>query len=534
MSTLYRKYRPQVFADIHDQEYIVKTITNEIAGNKIAHAYLFTGPRGVGKTTIARLLAKSLNCKNHKDGEFEPCNECHSCQEITLGRNIDVIEIDAASHTGVDNVRENIIENAQFKPTQSKYKIFIIDEVHMLSTSAFNALLKTIEEPPAHVVFILATTELQKLPATIISRCQRFAFKKITREGMLQKLESICKQEKIKVEKSVIEKIINKSEGGMRDAESLLGQILTLNLKEISDADIAAILPSSDLNSVIAFVEFIAELDTKEAIAHINQIANQGINLEQFILDLIDILRQTMIAQTGFDITSTINADKETIAKIKKLSEKFNSSKIVAMIESAVNRKREIKQSPIPQLPLELFAVQFSSGENIINILPNTENKKTISEVRPMEKKTDTTVVNNIEITTIVEESKPKNIVETIKTAIGNLTHNTPPKTSLEEIKTKWEQIVSGLSQKIPSLTFVLRNCNLTSLDETGLNITFQFSIHKDKIDEAKTKKSLEDEIEKILGERIRVICNVKTAEIANTNDVELNNLAAEFGGELI
>ena len=208
---LYLKYRPQDFSSIIGQEHIVKTISNQIIHNKINHAYLFSGPRGVGKTTLARVIAKAVNCENRQDKNFDPCNQCSSCQEITHSRAIDVIEIDAASHTGVDNVKENIIDNVQFKPTKSKYKVFIIDEVHMLSTSAFNALLKTLEEPPEHIIFILATTELHKLPATIISRCQRFAFKKIPHETMNKHLENIAKAEKIKITKEVLERIINNS-----------------------------------------------------------------------------------------------------------------------------------------------------------------------------------------------------------------------------------------------------------------------------------------------------------------------------------
>jgi len=524
MSTLYRKYRPQSFSDIHDQEYIVKTITNEIAGNTIAQAYLFTGPRGVGKTTIARLLAKAINCKNRQAGNFEPCNECSSCQEITSGKNIDVIEIDAASHTGVDNVRENIIENAQFKPTSSPYKIFIIDEVHMLSGSAFNALLKTIEEPPAHVIFILATTELHKLPATVISRCQRFAFKKITREAMLKKLEKICKDEKVKVEKTVLEKIINKSEGGMRDAESLLGQILTLNLKEINEKDVETILPSSDFNSTISFLELIASNHSKTALEFVNNLADHGTNLEQFFNDLIEMLRSTLIAQTGYDIKNIINVPKEINNKIIELSKKIPTSQIIAMIDNLSIRKKEVKQMPIPQLPLELFIVQFCSE----TIEPKNDQTglKEENTTLPQTKSENKANKN--------DDSKPNKFSSSLKTAISTLTHKTPPKSSLDEIKIKWNEMVANLSQKNPSLTFILKSCNLESVDEIGLNINFQFSIHKDKIEETKNKKTVEDELEKVLGERIKINCSLQNNEASENEDVELNNLAAEFGGELM
>ncbi|MEK7625199.1 MAG: DNA polymerase III subunit gamma/tau, partial [Patescibacteria group bacterium] len=259
MPTLYRKYRPQSFADVTGQDTIVQTLQNEIAANKLSHAYLFSGPRGVGKTTLARLFAKAVSCEKRKDGQFEPCNDCQACNQINRGRHIDIIEIDAASQTGVDSVRENIIENAGIMPTVLKYKIFIIDEVHMLSTSAFNALLKTLEEPPAHVIFILATTELHKLPATVISRCERYTFKKITFDKMLARLKNLCKAEKVKVDKEVLERIVYKSDGGLRDAESLLGQILSLNLKEIRVEDAQIVLPLSSSETIIRYLKSIVE-----------------------------------------------------------------------------------------------------------------------------------------------------------------------------------------------------------------------------------------------------------------------------------
>jgi len=224
---LYRKYRPQTFSEIIGQEHVVKTLTNAIASDAVSHAYLFSGPRGSGKTTIARLLAKAVNCHERKGGQFEPCNKCSSCLEIMEGRSLDLIEIDAASHGGIDGIRE-LRDGIKFSPNKEKYKVFIIDECHQLSKDAANALLKTLEEPPPYAIFVLATTEIHKMIPTIISRTQRFDFRKLTLEEIMKRLEIICEKEKAKVDKSVLEFVALNSGGSIRDAESLLDQVFTL------------------------------------------------------------------------------------------------------------------------------------------------------------------------------------------------------------------------------------------------------------------------------------------------------------------
>ena len=360
MNTIYRKYRPQTFADVIGQGHITQTIENELKLGRTAHAYLFSGPRGVGKTTTARLLAKALNCENRTDKKSEPCEKCSSCTEITNGRNIDVIEIDAASHTGVDNVRENIIDNAKFKPTKSKYKIFIIDEVHMLSTSAFNALLKTLEEPPTHVVFILATTELHKLPATIISRCERFNFQKISFDNMLTRLQSILSQEKVKIETAVLKRIINKSDGCLRDAESLLGQILSLGQKEINEKDVSLILPNSNTDSTLQFIENIIAQETSRSLKLLESLVNDGVNLNQFSIDVLEVLRIMMITQIDPNKNFNLDYSQKEEEKIKKLAKDITAENLITLIEKTLMRKQEIKNSPIPQLPLEMLVIEFS------------------------------------------------------------------------------------------------------------------------------------------------------------------------------
>ncbi|EKE18522.1 MAG: hypothetical protein ACD_9C00308G0001, partial [uncultured bacterium] len=246
-TALYRKYRPLTFSDVIGQGHIVQTLSNAILNNRVGHAYLFTGPRGTGKTTMARIFARAVNCQNPKGAD--PCLECDVCKNITQGMSLDIFEIDAASNTGVDNIRE-LRENVKFPPSQAKFKVYIIDEVHMLSTGAFNALLKTLEEPPAHVIFILATTEIHKVPETIISRCQRYDFTRLSLEHIIEKLSTIAKNENVSIEKNALEMIAIASEGGMRDAESLLSQVMALEDKKITAKEVEEILGTTQRQSL--------------------------------------------------------------------------------------------------------------------------------------------------------------------------------------------------------------------------------------------------------------------------------------------
>ena len=362
---LYRKYRPQSFSEIVGQEHVVQTLSNAISQGLVSHAYLFAGPRGSGKTSIARILAKAMNCRNRKEGQFEPCNKCSSCLEIKEGRALDLIEIDAASHRGIDEIRE-LRDGIKFSPTKEKYKIFIIDESHQLTKEAANALLKILEEPPSHAIFVLATTEIHKMIPTIISRCQRFDFRKLTLPEIIKRLEFICKEEKAKIEKPALELIALNSGGAVRDAESLLDQALTfagtLDRQGIIKADdIKEILGMTDNNLISQIVDFLAEKKADKSITFINELFEKGFDPQEFVKALIGYLRKILIFKINPEPANPIivGLTKEEQERILVQAAKFKEEELSSILNLFLSAETKMKYSSIPQLPLELAIIDI-------------------------------------------------------------------------------------------------------------------------------------------------------------------------------
>lgn len=524
---LYHKHRPQTFENVVGQEHIIQTITNQIIQGRIAHAYLFSGPRGVGKTTTARLLAKAVNCQNRKNTDSEPCDKCQSCKEIMEARSIDVIEIDAASYTGVDNVRDNIIDNAQFRPTKSKFKVFIIDEVHMLSTAAFNALLKILEEPPEYIIFILATTELHKIPDTVISRCQRFGFKKVGYDEMKKYLEKVAKEEEVKVDKEVIEKIINKSDSCVRDAVSLLDQVMATGEKHITAELVSVILPSSNADEIINFISFLINKNTSEAIKQVNKLTDEGISLKQFISDTVELLRILMITKANFKTESLgIDLNSEAEKNLLKLNKDISAAEIITLIDLLLKRRTEIQNSPIPQLPLELAIVEWCEKKTSFS-----QNNDDLSEknAKIEEKKSfDPAQNKQPEIKKIEKQIEEKPVVEKPASANSNLT--------LKDVQNKWDEFIKKIEKKSASLTFIFKSSSLYSISGNIVCIAVNFALHKEKIMGKVCQKEIENILSEIMNERLRIdviVIEQKESE-EKAVDMELQDLTAAFGGEIV
>jgi DNA polymerase-3 subunit gamma/tau len=515
--TLYRKYRPQTFSDLASQEHVKQTLQNQLKNGRVAHAYLFTGPRGVGKTTTARLIAKAVNCEKPK-GKVEPCNTCAACQEITAGASLDVYEIDAASNTGVDNVRENIIEGVRFAPNKLKYKVYIIDEVHMLSTSAFNALLKTLEEPPAHALFILATTEIHKVPATIVSRCQRFDFKRIPAKETVVRLKEICKEEGVSVAEEVLFEIARHSEGCERDAESLLGQLLALGEKKIGVEEASLVMPATHTVAVIDFLRLLANRDAAGAIRFLNEQAEQGVEMGAFLDGCVLVLRTVLFAKLGGLDAFKDEYDADTQKRIASLATAWTSAELTNAIELFLDAKRNAKSDAIPQLAGELVVVKLTAGRH--------------PEPKPHEASTFPN--QEVDLGRAGNESPtpptpPSGMGGNAPTVLGDV-----PLLSLDEVQAKWPAVFEKIQACNASLPLIMQAGELGSVDGGVVELRFEYSLHAETINRAKNKQLVEGILGEVLGKNVRVNAVHAPNSGGVPQDEAVSSLLQEFGGQAV
>lgn len=443
---LYRKYRSQRFGDMVGQSVISTTLKKAVATGKISHAYLFSGPRGTGKTSAAKIFAKAMNCPNQVDGE--PCNQCDICQDITKGNLEDVIEIDAASNNGVDEIRD-IRDKSTYAPSRAIYKVYIIDEVHMLSTGAFNALLKTLEEPTANVVFILATTELHKIPATILSRVQRFEFKAIKLGQIRDHLITILEQEQVTYDEDALTLIARRAEGGMRDALSILDQALSLSTGNGISREIAEeITGSISLASLDAYVESLLISDTKAALQHLDVIFDQGKSMSRFVTDLLQYLRDLLIVQSGGENTHTSPIFEANLA--------LPSPVIFEMIDAISEGLQQIKGSSHPKIYAEMLTIRLSekvTRNPAETVIPETVMKELSDLKAEVEQLKDALVQQKDLGTASRTPSAPKRSSrfkvdrEKIMTIMQETVEDSEKsRRYLEDLKAAWNEILDSLN----------------------------------------------------------------------------------------
>lgn len=545
MSSIYRDYRPQKFADILGQNHLKITLQNELANDSLAHAYLFCGPRAVGKTSMARVLAQAVNCEDRKEGKYEPCGQCPSCIRVKEGKALDVMEIDAASNTGVDNVRDNVIASARLAPAYAKMKVFIIDEVHMLSISAFNALLKIIEEPPKHVLFILCTTEVHKVPSTIISRCQRFDFKRISPAEIVKKLSFIARSEDISVDQDVLENVARQSGGHLRDAESLFGQILALGEKNITLEKAELVLPRYHRHEALALIEALATQKAGEAISIINNLADNGVNFKNFLAEILMLLRKIMLqsVQPGLAEKLGLDLGEQTELKITQMLKTLSLAHCLRLLKRFMLLSKDINTS-LDQLSFEVAAVELAQS------IDTSDDNKDNFNVRP-------TKLNNTKPDHNLKEAQATSVTDSNVEVSSVMAADV----KAEEVLSRWPEVLMKIKKHNHSLSFVLQNCIPEAIVAGSMILRFKYKFHRDRILNAAIKPITENTLAEVFAGRVNVeavldeemdlgleqsTAEEETANIDKKDENELksrdeqpksgalNNLLTNLGGEAL
>jgi len=533
-----RKWRPQLFEEVVGQKHITQTLQNAISQNRVAHAFLFTGARGVGKTSTARILAKTLNCE--KGPQINPCNQCTNCREITHGTSMDVIEIDGASNRGIDEIRE-LRENVRYTPAKSRYKIYIIDEVHMLTREAFNALLKTLEEPPPHIIFIFATTEPHKIPATILSRCQRYDFKRVPFREIIESLKRIVEEEKIQISQRGLLSIAQESEGSLRDAQSLLDQVIAYAGENIRDEDISEVLGLIDRKILGDTIEAIANRDVKRCLEVIEEVYHFGYDLQHFCRELLQYLRNLILIKVSQHPEGLMELPEEELELFKKQAEKFQFDQLNHLFSLLLKGEQEIAQSTFPRTMLEMTLIRMATLQTILpidemikklEVLENKElpkgwkenqtfpalGKVVHSEDMEKEKEKGEKLARDFEETSEIKIFEKAEDLKDFKE--GEEFSSAPPK-AWEET---WRGLIDFTRARNPILGSFLALGKLVYLNEEKIEIGFdKDSFHYERMLEKENRSQLELICHEYLQKKTKVVVSPINQGMGSKGRVVLN-----------
>ena len=485
-TALYRKFRPTHFDDVKGQDHIVTTLKNQIQADRIGHAYLFCGTRGTGKTSIAKLFAKTVNCENPKDGS--PCGECISCRNIAVGASMNVIEIDAASNNGVDNIRE-IVDEVSYSPAEGKYKVYIIDEVHMLSIGAFNALLKTLEEPPSYVIFILATTEVHKIPITILSRCQRYDFKRIDIETITARMRELMDAEGVQVEEKALRYVAKIADGSMRDALSLLDQCIAFHFgKELTYDKVLDVLGAVDTEVFSRLYRQVLKRNVLGCIQLLEEIIMQGRELTQFVSDFSWYLRNLLLVKTSDNMEDVIDVSSENLNRLKEEADKTDMETIIRYIRVFSELSSRMKYVTQKRILLEVALIKLCKPEM------ETSQDSLLDRIRAVEEK-----IENGIVTTAVSTSA------SILASQQNPSRPEVPKAIPEDVKQvvkKWSGIVGNAG--VP-LKVYLKNARLSLGGDNKLMMVVEDGVPYDYLKQEGCKEEIERLIEDYIGKTVEI-----------------------------
>lgn len=538
MASLSQKYRPQHFKDVTGQRHVTETLRKEVATGILGHAFLFSGPRGVGKTTTARIFAKALNCENPKDGE--PCNTCSRCTEANEGRMMDLIEIDAATHTQVDKIREGIVEHVRFAPVGGKRKIYVIDEAHMLSSASWNALLKTLEEPPAYAFFILATTEWHKVPETIISRCQRFDFLRIEDAELEKRIEEIGKREGWEIAPEVLKLIVSRADGCARDAETLLGQIGALGEKRITEKTAHLVIPRSHVPEAASLVALWAAADHAGAYQKVRELFDAGFAPEALVDDVLHIFRLLLAATADGTLVKKWKDGPEEESCLVPLVGAFEPAEIHDIALMLFERRKDMKSGIDPLFAMELATTLVTHGLLRHARRPEEKAKKDKEKDEPPQDSGAAPPSDAKEDGLAEEEPEStleKTIEETVPGLAGKTEEQTPPCVDLLTIQKHWRRIIERVSEHNPSLRFILQIAKPSSVHGKTLFLHFQYPFHRDKImKSAHIKMLVETMIEEVAQAKVLIegVLEAKTETPTEEKRDMVDNILEAFGGSVI